>query len=150
MLLTLTTVILAAIVLWQRRLSLPSGPEMAAAWVSAEITAEDLEDVCRPEWVHPNHRRRSGRRPIRSITRWATIGSGCADDWLAAIRIRSTLRSPAAWVAGHRADTLWTWAGFAVSTTASIGALLLIDVAAVLHTGPSNRVHQSATASSIT
>ena len=44
LLLTLATVVVAAVVLWPRRLSVPSGPEMVAAWVDADMTAEDLED----------------------------------------------------------------------------------------------------------
>jgi hypothetical protein len=44
LLLTLATVVVAAVVLWPRRLSVPSGPEMVAAWVNADMTAEDLED----------------------------------------------------------------------------------------------------------
>lgn len=44
LLLTLATVVVAAVVLWPRRLSVPSGPEMVAAWVDADMTGEDLED----------------------------------------------------------------------------------------------------------
>lgn len=44
LLLTLATVVVAAIVLWPRRLSVPSGPDMVSAWVNADMTAEDLED----------------------------------------------------------------------------------------------------------
>jgi len=44
LLFTLATVVVAAVVLWPRRLSVPSGPEMVAAWVNADMTAEDLED----------------------------------------------------------------------------------------------------------
>lgn len=51
---------------------------------------------------------------------------------LAGIRIRSTLRSPAAWTAAHRAAAQWAWAGFAASAAASAGALLLSGVAAVV------------------
>ncbi|WP_378147677.1 SdpI family protein [Cnuibacter sp. UC19_7] len=40
------------------------------------------------------------------------------------IRIGSTLRSPAAWTAGHRAAAPWTWAGFALGAVAALGALL--------------------------
>lgn len=42
--LTLATVIVSAVVLWPRRLSVPSGPEMVKAWVDADITPEELED----------------------------------------------------------------------------------------------------------
>lgn len=46
------------------------------------------------------------------------------ENRLVGIRIGSTLRSPEAWVAGHRAAAPWTWAGVAVSAVASVGALL--------------------------
>lgn len=51
---------------------------------------------------------------------------------LAGIRTRSTLRSPAAWTAGHRAAARWAWAGLAASGAASAGALLLSGVTAVV------------------
>lgn len=44
LLLTLATVVVAAVVLWPRRLSVPSGPDMVTAWADADMTAEDLED----------------------------------------------------------------------------------------------------------
>jgi hypothetical protein len=40
------------------------------------------------------------------------------------IRIGSTLRSSATWVAGHRAAAPWAWAGFVVSAAAGAGSLL--------------------------
>lgn len=51
---------------------------------------------------------------------------------IAGIRTRSTLRSPAAWTAGHRAAARWAWIGFGASAAASIGALLLDGVAAAV------------------
>lgn len=64
------------------------------------------------------------------LTQLAASGT-LSKNWIAGIRIRSTLCSPTAWVAGHRAAARWIWRGFAVSTVASVGALLLTDVAAV-------------------
>ncbi len=51
---------------------------------------------------------------------------------IAGIRTRSTLRSPDAWLAGHRAAARWTWIGFAASAAAGVGALLFNDAAAVV------------------
>lgn len=48
------------------------------------------------------------------------------------IRIGSTLRSPAAWVAGHRAAAPWAWAGFAVSAAVGIGALMTTGATAAV------------------
>lgn len=42
--LTIATVVVSAVVLWPRRLSVPSGPEMVKNWVAANITVEQLED----------------------------------------------------------------------------------------------------------
>lgn len=44
LILTLATVVVSAVVLWPRRLRVPSGPQMVAAWVDAEMTPDDLED----------------------------------------------------------------------------------------------------------
>ncbi|MDQ1128239.1 SdpI family protein [Microbacterium sp. SORGH_AS_0888] len=51
---------------------------------------------------------------------------------IAGIRVRSTLRSPGAWVAGHRAAAPWTWIGFALSAVACVAALLLTGLAAAI------------------
>ncbi len=56
------------------------------------------------------------------------LGKNC----LLGIRTRSTLRSPAAWTAAHRAAARWVWAGFAASAAATAGALLLSGVTAVV------------------
>lgn len=42
--LTLATVVVSAVVLWPRRLRVPSGPEMVKAWVDADMTTDELED----------------------------------------------------------------------------------------------------------
>lgn len=42
--LTLATVVVAAVVLWPRRLRVPSGPDMVKMWVDADMTPEVLED----------------------------------------------------------------------------------------------------------
>lgn len=42
--LTIATVVVAAVVLWPRRLRVPSGPDMVKMWVDADMTPDDLED----------------------------------------------------------------------------------------------------------
>lgn len=51
---------------------------------------------------------------------------------IAGIRLRSTLTSRDAWVAGHQAAAPWAWAGFAGSAVASVGVLLYTGVPAAV------------------
>ena len=69
---------------------------------------------------------------LRSQMKQAGATVKVAKNSLAGIRTRSTLRSPAAWTAAHRAAARWAWAGFAASGAASAGALLLSGVTAIV------------------
>lgn len=42
--LNLAAVVVSAVVLWPRRLKVPSGPDMVNTWVDADMTADTLED----------------------------------------------------------------------------------------------------------
>lgn len=41
---TVAAVVLAVVALWPRKLSVPSGPQMVAAWVYDDLTPAELED----------------------------------------------------------------------------------------------------------
>lgn len=71
--LTLATVVVSAVVLWPRRLRVPSGPEMVKRWVDADMTPEDLED-CILEVKSTEVRNRNEQKGLKTeLTKWGFV-----------------------------------------------------------------------------